>query len=84
VKFVSEKGVKPREKPEPKPKLIPFRCVLWQGEASSRVLLQEEGKSMKKRQQGDDENKKEVMAMTALKRRATNDSIKHTRLNSEV
>jgi hypothetical protein len=26
VKFVSEKGVKPREKPEPKPKPIPFRC----------------------------------------------------------
>jgi hypothetical protein len=26
VKFVSEKGVKPREKPESKPKLIPFRC----------------------------------------------------------
>jgi hypothetical protein len=26
VKFVSEKGVKPREKPEPKPKPIPCRC----------------------------------------------------------
>jgi hypothetical protein len=26
VKFVSEKGVKPREKPESKPKPIPFRC----------------------------------------------------------
>jgi hypothetical protein len=26
VKFVSEKGEKPREKPEPKPKPIPFRC----------------------------------------------------------
>jgi hypothetical protein len=26
VKFVSEKGVNPREKPEPKPKPIPFRC----------------------------------------------------------
>jgi hypothetical protein len=26
VKFVSEKGAKPREKPEPKPKLIPLRC----------------------------------------------------------
>jgi hypothetical protein len=26
VKYVSGKGVKPREKPEPKPKLIPFRC----------------------------------------------------------
>jgi hypothetical protein len=26
VKFVSEKGVKPREKPEPKPKPNPFRC----------------------------------------------------------
>jgi hypothetical protein len=25
VKFVSEKGVKPREKPEPKPKTINFR-----------------------------------------------------------
>jgi hypothetical protein len=42
------------------------------------------GKSMKKRHQGDDENKKEEMVMTTLKRRATNDSIKHTRLNSEV
>jgi hypothetical protein len=26
VKFVTEKGVKPREKPEPKPKPISFRC----------------------------------------------------------
>jgi hypothetical protein len=26
VKFVSEKGEKPREKPKPKPKPIPFRC----------------------------------------------------------
>jgi hypothetical protein len=26
VKFLSEKGEKPREKPEPKPKPIPFRC----------------------------------------------------------
>jgi hypothetical protein len=26
VKFVGEKGEKPREKPEPKPKPIPFRC----------------------------------------------------------
>jgi hypothetical protein len=26
VKFVSEKGEKPREKPEPEPKPIPFRC----------------------------------------------------------
>jgi hypothetical protein len=26
VKFVSEKGEKPREKPEPKPKPIPFGC----------------------------------------------------------
>jgi hypothetical protein len=26
VRFVSEKGEKPREKPEPKPKPIPFRC----------------------------------------------------------
>jgi hypothetical protein len=26
VKFVSEKGEKPKEKPEPKPKPIPFRC----------------------------------------------------------
>jgi hypothetical protein len=26
VKFVSEKGVKPREKPESKQKPIPFRC----------------------------------------------------------
>jgi hypothetical protein len=42
-----------------------------------------EGKSMKKRQQRD-ENKKEEMVMTTLKRRATNDSIKHTRSNSEV
>jgi hypothetical protein len=42
------------------------------------------GKSMKKRQQGDDENKKEEMVMATLKRRATNDSIKHTRLNSEI
>jgi hypothetical protein len=42
------------------------------------------GKSMKKRQQGDDENKKEEMVMTTLKRRVTNDSIKRTRLNSEV
>jgi hypothetical protein len=42
------------------------------------------GKSMKKRQQGDDENKKEEMMMTTLKRRAINDSIKHTRLNSKV
>jgi hypothetical protein len=39
---------------------------------------------IKKRQQGDDENKKEEMVMTTLKRRATNDSIKHTRSNSEV
>jgi hypothetical protein len=38
----------------------------------------------KKRQQGDDENKKDEMVMTTLKRRVTNDSIKHTRLNSEV
>jgi hypothetical protein len=37
------------------------------------------GKSMKKGHQGDDENKKEEMVMTTLKRRATNDSIKHTR-----
>jgi hypothetical protein len=42
------------------------------------------GKSMKKRHQGDDENKKEEMVMTILKRRVTNDSIKHTRSNSEV
>jgi hypothetical protein len=42
------------------------------------------GKSMKKRQQGDDENKNEEMVMTTLKRRATNDFIKHTRSNSEV
>jgi hypothetical protein len=48
------------------------------------VLFWTEGKSMKKRQQEDDENKKEEMVMTTLKRRATNDSIKHTRLNSEV
>jgi hypothetical protein len=26
VKFVSEKGEKPREKPEPKPETIPFGC----------------------------------------------------------
>jgi hypothetical protein len=37
------------------------------------------GKSMNKRQQGDDENKKEEMVITTLKRRVTNDSIKHTR-----
>jgi hypothetical protein len=42
------------------------------------------GKSMKKRQQGDDENKKEDMVITTSKRSATNDSIKHTRSNSEV
>jgi hypothetical protein len=42
------------------------------------------GKSMKKRHQGDDENRKEDMVMTILKRRAANDSIKHTRSNSEV
>jgi hypothetical protein len=42
------------------------------------------GKSMKKRQQGDDENKKGEMVMTTLKRRATNDPIKHTKLNSEI
>jgi hypothetical protein len=42
------------------------------------------GKSMKKRLQGDDENKKEEMVMTTFKRRVTNDSIKHTRSNSEV
>jgi hypothetical protein len=42
------------------------------------------GKSMKKRQQGDDENKKEEMVLTTLKRRATNESIKHTRSNSDV
>jgi hypothetical protein len=41
------------------------------------------GKTMKKRHQGDDENKKEEMVMTTLKRRATNESIKHTRSNSE-
>jgi hypothetical protein len=40
--------------------------------------------SMKKRQQGDDENKKEEMAMATLKRRVTNDFIKNTRSNSEV
>jgi hypothetical protein len=39
---------------------------------------------MKKIKQGDDENKKEEMVMTTLKRRAINDSIKHTRSNSEV
>jgi hypothetical protein len=39
---------------------------------------------MKKIQQGGDENKKEEMVMTTLKRRAANDSIKHTTLNSEV
>jgi hypothetical protein len=32
----------------------------------------------------DDENKKEQMVMTTLKRRTANDSIKHTRSNSEV
>jgi hypothetical protein len=42
------------------------------------------GISMKKRQQGVDENKKKEMVMTTLKRRATNDSIKHTRSHSEV
>jgi hypothetical protein len=39
---------------------------------------------MKKIQQGDDKNKKEEMVMTTLKRRATNESIKHTRSNSEI
>jgi hypothetical protein len=39
---------------------------------------------MKKRQQGDDENKKVEMVLTTLKRRATSDSIKHTRTDSEV
>jgi hypothetical protein len=34
---------------------------------------------MKKRQQEDYENKIEEMVMTKLKRRATNDCIKHTR-----
>jgi hypothetical protein len=29
VKFVSEKGEKPREKLEPKPKPIPFRCECY-------------------------------------------------------
>jgi hypothetical protein len=33
---------------------------------------------MKKRQKRDDENKKEEMVMTTLKRKTTNDSIKHT------
>jgi hypothetical protein len=42
------------------------------------------GETMKKRQQGDDENKKGEMVMTTLKRRATNESIKHTISNSEV
>jgi hypothetical protein len=42
------------------------------------------GKSMKERQQGDDENKNEEIVMTTLNRRTTNDSIKHTRSNSEV
>jgi hypothetical protein len=42
------------------------------------------GKSMKNRQQGDDENKKDEMVMTTLKRRVINDFIKHTRSNSEV
>jgi hypothetical protein len=42
------------------------------------------GKSMKKRQQGDDENKKEEMVMATLRKRVTNDSIKHTRSNSKV
>jgi hypothetical protein len=48
------------------------------------VLFCIEGKSMKKRQQGADENKKEEMVMTTLKRSTTNDSNKHTRSNSEV
>jgi hypothetical protein len=39
------------------------------------------GKSIKKRQQGDDENKKKERVITTLKRRAINDSIKHTRSN---
>jgi hypothetical protein len=43
-----------------------------------------QGEIHKKSQQGDDENNKEEMVMTTLKRRATNDSIKHTRSNSEV
>jgi hypothetical protein len=42
-----------------------------------------EGKSMKKRQQGDDENKKKEMVMTTLQIRSTIDSIKHTRSNSK-
>jgi hypothetical protein len=60
--------------------LINFSIELY----SIYVLLWTEGKYMKKRQQGDDENKKEEMAMTTLKRRAGNDSIKYTRSNSEV
>jgi hypothetical protein len=48
------------------------------------VLFWTEGESIKKRQQGDDGNKKEEMVMTTLKRRASNDSIKHTRSNSKV
>jgi hypothetical protein len=39
---------------------------------------------MKKRQKGDYGNKKEEMMMTTSKRRATSDSIMHTRSNSEV
>jgi hypothetical protein len=39
---------------------------------------------MTKRHLGYDENKKDEMVMTTLKRRATNDSIKHTRSNSKV
>jgi hypothetical protein len=39
---------------------------------------------MKKRKQRDNENKKEETVMKTLKRRATNDSIKHTRSNLEV
>jgi hypothetical protein len=48
------------------------------------VLFCTDGEINEKRQQEDDENKKEEMVMTTLKRRATNDSIKHTRSNSEV
>jgi hypothetical protein len=45
---------------------------------------EQRGKSNEKRQQGDDENNKGEMVMTTLKRRATNDSIKHIRSNYEV
>jgi hypothetical protein len=43
VRFVSEKGVKPSENPEPKPEPIPFRCEYCGKERHlASILLQEE------------------------------------------